>query len=177
MREDLLALITQLRTKPYTDRAVLDQFEVRVNEGPPYTRDEGSAHHFCSFLLPVNMQERRVYLGHHIKGASWMPPGGHIDRGERVITAVIREFQEELQQTITDRQVELFTASIIQISRPGPCATHFDFWHLVHTDVIDFPYDPKEFHDAQWFRIEKAVTQVTHPVYHPIMELLADKVF
>ena len=166
MEKILTALVTGIQKKPYHDPQTVKKFLERIRQGPPYLRDEGLEAHFCTFLAPVNLKERKIFIGHHKKGDSWMPPGGHIDLGENPIDTVGREWYEELGFVMTDEKIELFDISMITIKRPNQkCKIHYDFWHMVHSDLKLFKYDEREFYKAGWYDIEQACDMVTNPVY------------
>lgn len=43
----------------------------------------------------VDRSKARLLLIHHAKLGAWLQPGGHVDDGEDVLTAAIREVREE----------------------------------------------------------------------------------
>lgn len=174
MHDIFINTVLSLKDNPAIDQVVVQGFLNRIKADTRLTRDEGVADHLCSFLIPVNKASRRIYIGNHIKAAMWIPPGGHIDKGELPLQAVRREFAEELSHTLTDEKIELFDISIIEIENKSlPCTFHYDFWFLVHTPVIDFNVDLKEFREAGWYPAETAAKMVTRPAYQPRMERLA----
>lgn len=174
----LSELISQLSRNSYADKNIIDQCNQRIAKGAPFLRDEGVHDHFCTFLIPVNIPAQKIFIGHHKKGNSWMPPGGHIDKNESPIETVQREWREELGRKFTSERIELFDISIIHIDRINQtCKTHFDFWHLVHSELHDFLYDKREFYDAGWYEITKAVDMVTHPVYKTVFRKLHTYIF
>ena len=178
MRQSLRKSILSLSDKEYIDKEIYKKFCDRIDQGPPYYRDEGAASHFCTFLIPVNLRDKKIFIGHHIKADSWMPPGGHIDVGESPLQTVKREWQEELKMELTSEKIQLFDISIIQINNPKfPCKTHYDFWHLVHCEIIKFNFDKREFYKAGWYDIKNATKLVTNPVYLLVFDKLAKYFF
>lgn len=158
-----------LKNSSYVNQETIDQFLTFIHSGQPLVKTENPAHHVCSFFLPVHRESKSVYLGHHKKANSWIPPGGHIESGESSLDAAKREFTEELGIPFTTQPIKLFDLSVIHIDRPeAHCKTHYDYWYAIFTDKINFQYDKEEFYDAGWFPIYKAVKKVTNMVYKPI---------
>jgi len=169
-------LIEQLQQKPYVDKSALQQFKNRIAQGPPYLRDEGITDHFCTFLVPTNIKARKIFLGHHKKADLWIPPGGHIDKGETPQETIRREWKEELGQYLTDERIELFDLGVLEIENPRQsCIRHYDFWHLIHCDMHSFDYESREFYDADWIDIKDACQKMnSRPSYALVMNHLSD---
>lgn len=149
-------------------------FEKRIKQGN-LSREENPADHMCSFFLPVDIVAKKIFLVDHIKAGTWIPPGGHIDKGETPRQAVYREFQEELQVKLTDEPIELFAVKPVNIANPvRTCKIHNDFWFLVFIREQPFIADPKEFHDARWFDLEEGIAKVTRSAFIPIMHRIPD---
>lgn len=165
-----------LKVKDIADHTVLDQFLRQLNSGKGLSKQSNPTDHFCAFFIPIDRKKKTMFLGHHIKANSWIPPGGHIDEGENPIQTIKREFKEELQHTLTTEKIELFTLSIIHIDNPKfTCKTHYDFWYLVFIDEQNFMYDKREFYDTKWVPLADIDTVVTHEVYIPLMKKLKQK--
>lgn len=163
-----------LKRKPHVNQDVLNIILDRIASNPRISKQEGVPHHFGSFFLPVHEESRSIYLAHHIKADDWIPPGGHVDKGESPLTALRREFEEELSHKLTNEDIELFDVSVKHLSGQRPeCLVHYDTWHLVYTDKIDFKFDKKEFHDGSWFTVEEGIKMTQkNPSYKKIMEKL-----
>lgn len=150
----------QLGANPETVRAFRD----RLEQGA-LTRDENPLTHFSTFFLPYNPQTKEVFLVYHKKAATWISPGGHIDRGEGLLTTLNREISEELgiENHFSALPVP-FLLTIKQIDSPThPCRTHYDIWFLMTTDGTNFQVDPGEFNDTKWLTIPAARQIVTDP--------------
>jgi 8-oxo-dGTP pyrophosphatase MutT (NUDIX family) len=134
-----------------------------IEEAKVLTRGEGNENHVNVFFLPYDRDAGKIYLGHHKKADDWIPPGGHIEPGETPTAAVLREFQEELNITPHEDQLELWNLSYKYIGRPeAGCVGHYDIWYLVHiSSQLDFVYDPGEYHAAGWFDIAAGIGKIT----------------
>lgn len=174
-QKELIAYIGTLEGKPGVDQVTVQAFINRAKADHRLTRDEGPVDHFCSFFVPVNRETRSVFIGHHVKAGSWIPPGGHMDRGEMPLQTVDRELKEELDYTLTDEQIELIDLSIIYIeNKRTECKFHYDFWHVVYMPRKDMTADPHEFYESSWYPIDEAVGKVTNPTYGPGMAKIRD---
>lgn len=125
----------------------------------PYLKSDGNSKHFCVFFLPYNKKQNMIYLGHHKKADDWIPPGGHIEEGELPLDSATREFYEELRVEKDKRDFHPFDISIKHI-KSKTCKTHYDMWYLVDSEIIDFDYDKREYHDADWFNLEDGISKI-----------------
>lgn len=121
-------------------------------------REEGTKKHFCAACFIVNIREKKIFLGNHIKAGFWLSGvGGHMDIDESPEETARREFVEELSYK-APREFELFDIIHFEnVNRPT-CADHYDFLFLVRFDSLpNFKYDKKEFHSAQWLTFNEAL--------------------
>lgn len=127
-----------------------------------HTKKEGNPRHYCSFFLPYDKDQGKIYLGHHKKAEDWIPPGGHIEPGETPSQAAIREMKEELGVVITPDMLTAFNLSVKHIgSTERGCLAHYDVWHLVQIKEQNFDYLKSEYHDAGWFSLEECSSKIT----------------
>jgi 8-oxo-dGTP pyrophosphatase MutT (NUDIX family) len=148
----------------------------RLEEGA-FTRDENPKTHFCAYFLPYDNKTKKVFMIHHKKSGLWLSPGGHIDKGERLLTTLNREINEELGVKNFFKQLPspfLLTITPIE-NKTQPCKAHYDIWFLVKTDGHDFKVGTEEFHDAKWMTIKEAKEIVTDPANIKALEILGDK--
>ncbi|KKR33371.1 MAG: hypothetical protein UT63_C0018G0011 [Candidatus Gottesmanbacteria bacterium GW2011_GWC2_39_8] len=174
MKNQIRELIKQ---KLYFDKEISERYTKRLKEGK-LIREENPESHFCVFFLPYNPKTEKVFFVHHKKAGLWISPGGHIDRGEGIKDAVIRELKEELGLSLALKNIHnpfLLTICDIEerdksiadkVTRPldfvgRSCKTHFDIWHLIEIGKEKFEVDKKEFYDTGWFGIEEALNLLT----------------
>lgn len=149
--------ILKLKNKSHVHPALIQKFLKKIDSDNNLVRDNNPTSHFCSFFLPINLENRTVFLGNHKKAGGWIPPGGHIQKGETPLGCVKREFAEELQYGLTNEKIELFDLSIVDIdnTRSLPCKIHYDFWYLIHTPKINFRFTKDEFYGARWVHLSE----------------------
>jgi 8-oxo-dGTP pyrophosphatase MutT (NUDIX family) len=158
-----------LRQKKF-DPVIIQDFEQRLRR-KNLIRDENPLDHFCSFIVPIDKKSKKIFLGHHKKADDWIPPGGHIDKGESPIEAAVREAKEELGVTISEKQLELFTLDYLDVSGPNKiCKMHWHIWYLFNTDEQEYVFDTGEFHDAGWFTLSEAMQKVKREKYRKIIK-------
>lgn len=155
--------LRELQRNPHVNKQTKKLFFFKA-EDKNFVREENPIEHFCSFFMPIDTKTRRVFFGHHIKAQDWIPPGGHIEKGESPEETVRREFEEELGYKLDKEKIELFDISIIHVrSKARPCKYHYDFWHMVEISEQPFQFDRKEFYDGRWFSLQEAL-QITQRV-------------
>jgi len=148
-----------------------EKFISFINDSKYVTIPDNPTSHICSFFLPVHLPSKSMYLVHHKKAKDWIPPGGHIEKGEHPVQTVKREFNEELGITLTNQKIELFALSIKDVYSPNrACKTHYDLWYAVYfNDIVPFQYDREEFFDANWFSFKDSTKQTKIEKYSNIL--------
>lgn len=161
MQKILLELLHGLKDKKYVDQKIYQKFLNRLNSSQLLLRGDNAQDHFATFFLPVDRKTKSIFLVHHKKANDWIPPGGHIDKGELPSDTVIREMKEELDCIITKEQVCFYDITITEIrnKRSFPCRRHWDLWYLVWVSKSDFRIEKKEFYTAGWFGVKEAATK------------------
>lgn len=96
----------------------------------------------------------RILLVDHIKAGLWLPPGGHVEPGERPADTVAREIREELgvAADFVDRAPLFLTVE----TTVGQTAGHTDvsLWYVLTADSCKvFDFDREEFREIRWFEM------------------------
>jgi len=132
LNKQLLRILNQISVTPNDpDMEIVESFQKRINSDNDLIRDENPLDHFCVMIVPFDKKSRKVFLGHHKKADDWIPPGGHIERNETPIESAIREAKEELDITLSDKDLELFTLDCLDVSGPKKiCKMHWHIWYL-----------------------------------------------
>lgn len=134
-----------------------------------YIKVENPLTHLGSFFIPIHKKSKSIYLAHHKKAKCWIPPGGHMEKGESAKETVRRELREELSYHITDEVVSLYDISVSEIRNIGySCKIHYDFWYIVEfNNIINFDTDNSEFYDAKWVSGREAINLINTNLKHP----------
>jgi len=173
MKRKLKQEINKLKNKKHVDGKILEKFLGRLETDSKLLRCEGAVDHYCVFFLPFHQNSKSIYIGHHIKADDWIPPGGHIEKDEHPLETIKREALEELDHQLTDEKIILYDLTIKPIDRPE-CKTHWDLWYVILFDQIkEFSFDPKEFHQADWHKLDEGLRKVKTKNYKTTMSKLA----
>ncbi|MDA1337982.1 MAG: NUDIX hydrolase [bacterium] len=177
MKNAIQTELNKLKKKDYINLELINNFEKRLNGNDLIIRDEGISDHFCAFFVPIHTKSSSIFMGHHIKANLWIPPGGHIDANETPLETAVREIKEELQYTAKPTDLELFNMTTIDIFNNPVCTKHWDLYYLLNVpEMINFPYEKREFSDARWMDIKEANNLMQqHPSYKDALKPLLRK--
>lgn len=120
--------------------------------------------HLVSYFVIANQEMDKILLVDHKKAELWLPPGGHVDPGEDPKETVIREAGEELgmeAEFLADEPILLTVTETV-----GNVTKHTDvsLWYLLKGDPSQaLDYDPSEFHQIRWFKIDDIPFEKTDP--------------
>jgi 8-oxo-dGTP pyrophosphatase MutT (NUDIX family) len=99
---------------------------------------------------------RGVVLHRHKRLGIWLQPGGHVEAGETVAHAALREAAEETGLPV--RHPASGSRFVHVDVHPGPrCAAHLDVRYLIEADDVDPAPGPDESQDVRWFAWDEAI--------------------
>ena len=131
---------------------------------PAFSADYFAPGHVTASAFVVDAGRRRLLLIHHAKLGEWLQPGGHIDPGEDVLTAAIREVYEETGVVGIPISEGIFDVDVHAIPASGdrPAHTHYDVRFLLEAANEDLaPSD--EVLGARWVPIADIPAVATDP--------------
>lgn len=140
------------------------------------TKEDGSRDHVCVMFVPYNPETNEVFMSHHKKTDHWIPPAGHVKKGEAVRDAVIREWEEELGDEISFEDVQgpfyLSKSRMHEYKKYPECDHHYEMWYFVHTDGENVAVDGDEYHATEWVPVDKAIKRTEYKACVKAMEQL-----
>lgn len=178
IQKTILSEIHALSKKQHINNKVIKQFEELLSKNP-VIKSEGALRHMCTFFLPIHLKSKSIYLGHHKKAGDWIPPGGHMEKGELPLDTAKREFFEELNYHITNEPITFFNISVKHIGRDEVgCNAHFDLWHFVEMKgTVAFDFLKKEYFDAKWFPAREGLNRIEkNPDFKELLGKLVDRI-
>jgi 8-oxo-dGTP pyrophosphatase MutT (NUDIX family) len=107
--------------------------------------------HVTASAFVVDKSHTRLLLIHHGKLRVWLQPGGHVDPGEDVLVAAIREVEEETGIVAVPLDGGLFDVDVHAIPANGgrPPHNHYDVRFLLEGTNEDFT-DSDEVLGVRW---------------------------
>lgn len=158
LAEEIKLLITET---PATDPVAL-RFSERLKQDN-FTRDENPQTHFCTYFLPYNKETKKIFIVHHKKSGLWLSPGGHIDKGENLMTTLNREISEELGVKNKIREItKPFLLTITPIKHTNvSCKEHLDIWYQIPMTENEININLKEFYGSRWVTLNEARQLIT----------------
>lgn len=127
-----------------------------------FSADHFEPGHVTASAFVVDRSRTRLLLIHHAKLGLWLQPGGHVDPGEDVLTAAVREVHEE-----TGVHAALHTDGIFDVDvhpippHPGrPAHRHYDVRFLLSASS-EVLVDSDEVLGVRWVAFEDVAKIVT----------------
>lgn len=107
--------------------------------------------HVTASAFVIDKSRSRLLLVHHAKLGLWVQPGGHIDEGEDVLAAAIREVHEETGITGALIREGIFDIDVHPIPAHGdkPAHYHFDVRFLLEATSEEVVLSD-EVRDVRW---------------------------
>ncbi|MDJ0498756.1 MAG: NUDIX hydrolase [Acidimicrobiia bacterium] len=134
-----------------------------LEAGPEaFSADHFVPGHVTASGFVVDTNRTRLLLIHHRNLGTWLQPGGHMDPGEDVLTAAIREVREETGVEAAPLIDGIFDIDVHPIppSRGRPAHNHYDVRFLLEAPIDDLaPSD--EVLGARWVPIVDVAAIVT----------------
>lgn len=138
-----------------------------VSPSDPLSRHHFEPGHVTASAFVVDPSTRRVLLHHHRRLDRWLQMGGHLDAGEDVVAAALREAHEESGlpdlRLLTERPFDL-DVHHIPAGKGEPDHLHFDVRFLVATEMPDHAaLADEESLDLAWLDLDEADRRMNAP--------------
>ena|SRR5688572_17583837 len=136
-----------------------------IDSGAPLFRTAKPAtppQHLVSYFAVVDGES--ILLVDHKNAQLWLPPGGHVERGEHPRETVTREVREELGFTPAHKiEAPLMVTCTTTV---GLTSGHMDvsLWYVVRASRSQpMVYDAQEFVGIKWFSLSNAPLSRSDP--------------
>jgi 8-oxo-dGTP pyrophosphatase MutT (NUDIX family) len=139
-------------------RAVLDLLSYGIE---PFSRTQYVPGHITASCFIVDPASKRLLLHHHKRLDRWLQMGGHIEEGESVLQAALREGAEE--SGLRDLQMMsdgVFDIDVHEIpaAKGEPEHSHFDIRYVVRTSQPEsIMIDRAESNELAWVELDRAI--------------------
>jgi len=147
----LLDLLERYEPSPAEMESAEALFDLLFGDGNVFSADFYTPGHVTASAFVVNPDHTMLLLIHHRKLRSWLQPGGHVDPGEDVLAAAIREVEEETGAAGAPLRDGIFDIDVHPIPPSGdrPAHTHFDVRFLLEAQSEDLT-DSDEVLGVRW---------------------------
>lgn len=167
---DIVALRRQIeRIVPVDDRESTSIAQTLARLGLPGDPgdEEANEHHVTASAFVIS--SRGVILHRHRRLGIWVQPGGHVDRGETVEAAAVRETLEETGLIVRHLDpMKLFHVDV----HPGPRGhTHYDLRYVLVAPPDDPAPHEGESPDVFWFTFDDAIKRCEAPLVSALEKL------
>lgn len=133
----------------------------------PFSRSHFEPGHVTASAFIVDAPSRRLLLHHHRRLDRWLQMGGHIDAGESVVDAALREAREEsglIELAFPSRQPFDIDVHAIPAGKGEPPHLHFDVRFVVRAAEPDaIRIATEESRDLRWFTLHDAEAAMKSP--------------
>lgn len=133
----------------------------------PFSRSHFNPGHVTASAFVVDPSTGRILLHHHRRLNRWLQMGGHVDHGEDVVAAALREAREESGiedlRLMVERPFDIDVHSI-PAAKDEPAHLHFDVRFIVETAKPDTAsITPEESLDLAWLDFDEAERRMNAP--------------
>ena len=138
------------------EKPSIDLFTAFLMNAESLTKAQ-SLGHFTASTWIVNSSGEMALLTHHAKLDLWLQPGGHMEKGEDIYSAALREASEETGLTnlkLLSRELYDIDAHLIPERRGEEEHSHFDLRFLIEADGTEELQISSESKDLRWVNLQ-----------------------
>ena len=160
--QDLLDLLEAYEPSPAEAEAMAEILDLLFGDGDVLLADCFDPGHITASAFVVDPTRTELLLIHHGKLNTWLQPGGHVDPGEGVVNAALREVEEETGVAGMVISDGIFDLDVHPIPASGgrPAHTHFDVRFLVEARSTELRKSD-EVRDLRWVTLSDVPDLVT----------------
>lgn len=120
--------------------------------------------HLVCYFVVASSNLDQLLLVDHKKAELWLPPGGHVEPDEDPRETVRREAKEELGIEAEFLFNEPLFLTVTKTAGNVTRHTDVSLWYVLKGDpLISLDYDPDEFHQIRWFKIDEVPLHNSDP--------------
>lgn len=146
---------------------------------------ENTFGHFSASAFVVNKDRTEMVVVYHIINDGWIPPGGHADGIEDLLSVAVREVKEEtgLDVKVLDNNIfGIQSAPVIGHIKRGKYISahiHFDCIYLMEADdTIPLVYREDESKGVKWIPLSEAsndeIVKWARPIHKKLIKKLTN---